>query len=180
MFRGVSELSLDNKGRLAIPTRHRDLLVFNSQSQANETSSTQNKATDSTVENDEISDSTHGSCIITIDTQERCLLIYPMAQWEIIEKQIEALPSFNAHARKVQRLLLGHATEVNVDSHSRLLIPPPLREFAGLEKQVVLLGQGKKLELWNKTEWDKQREIWLKEETKDGDDLPPSLMSISL
>lgn len=168
MFRGVSELSLDSKGRIAIPTRHRDLLFFQASSEK------QAQAEDSTDKQQA------GVCVITIDTQERCLLIYPMAQWEVIEQQIEALPSFNKEARKVQRLLLGHATELSSDSHGRLVIPPPLREFAGLEKQVVLVGQGKKFELWNKSEWDKQREHWLKEETTDGDELPPSLMSISL
>ena len=170
MFRGVSELSLDSKGRLAIPTRHRDLLFFQAPVKAEQ-------SLPNATSRDE---GNQGTCVITIDTQERCLLIYPLAQWEIIEQQIEALPSFNAQARKVQRLLLGHATEVNADSHNRLLIPPPLREFANLDKQVVLVGQGKKFELWNKSEWDTQRETWLKEETKDGDELPPSLMSISL
>lgn len=170
MFRGVSELSLDNKGRLAIPTRHRDLLFFQG---CHSTESNKNTSPEQT-------DLQTGACVVTIDTKERCLLIYPMCQWEKIEQQIEALPSFNAQARKVQRLILGHATEVSPDSHGRLLIPPPLREFAGLDKQVVLVGQGKKFELWDKSEWDKQRDIWLKEETKDGDDLPPSLMSISL
>jgi len=161
MFRGVSELSLDNKGRIAIPTRHREPLITSGRDELEENVST-------------------GTCIVTIDTEESCLLIYPLAQWEKIEKQIEALPSFNRQARKVQRLLLGHATEVNLDSHGRLLIPPPLREFAHLDKQCVLIGQGKKFELWNKANWEQQRDIWLKEETEEGDDVPPSLLSISL
>lgn len=164
MFRGVSELSLDSKGRIAIPTRHRDLLFFQANDQSDDTTHTE----------------TTQACVVTIDTQERCLLIYPMAQWEVIEQQVQALPSFNKAARKVQRLLLGHATELSPDSHGRLVIPPPLREFAGLEKQVVLVGQGKKFELWQKQLWDEQRDNWLKEETTEGDDLPPSLMSISL
>lgn len=170
MFRGVSELSLDSKGRLAIPTRHRGQLFCQAPSKIEATSS--NHAN--------FDEANSNTCVITIDTQERCLLVYPLSQWEIIEQQIEALPSFNPQARKVQRLLLGHATEVSADSHSRLLIPLPLREFAKLDKQVVLVGQGKKFELWDKSEWDTQRETWLKEETKDGDELPPSLMSISL
>lgn len=160
MFRGVSELSLDSKGRIAIPARHRDPLIESS--------------------SQEEEDKKTGTCIVTIDTEECCLLIYPISQWEKIESQIEALPSFNRQARKVQRLLLGHATEVNVDSHGRLLIPPPLREFAKLDKQCVLIGQGKKFELWSKSEWDQQRDSWLKEGTEEGDDVPPSLLSISL
>ena len=161
MFRGVSELSLDSKGRITVPTRHREPLITSSSDETEKNSST-------------------GTCIVTIDTEENCHLIYPLAQWEKIETQIEALPSFNKQARKVQRLLLGHATEVNIDSHGRMLIPPPLREFAHLDKQCVLIGQGKKFELWSKADWDQQRDTWLKEGTEEGDDVPPSLLSISL
>jgi transcriptional regulator MraZ len=151
MFRGVTELNLDVKGRLSMPSRYRELI---SQSD--------------------------NQVVVTIDTEERCLLIYPTPEWEIIEKQVEALPSFNKAARRVQRLLIGHATEITLDSNGRFLVPPPLREYAGLEKQAVLIGQGKKFELWDGVHWSHERENWLKEEAKSEDDLPPSLLSISL
>lgn len=150
MFRGVSELSLDDKGRVAIPARHRDPLFSSSE----------------------------GHCVITIDTQERCLLIYPEDEWTKIEEQINALPSFDPKARRIQRLLIGHATEVKCDGNGRLLIPGPLKAFAGLEKQAVMIGQGKKFELWDAKEWQSRRETWVKE--KDDDTLPESVLSISL
>lgn len=152
MFRGVNELSLDVKGRMAMPSRYRELIQERAENQM----------------------------VITIDTEERCLLIYPTPEWETIEKQIEALPSFNKAARRVQRLLIGHATEINLDSHGRFLIPVPLRDYAGLDKRVVLIGQGKKFELWDEAHWSQSREHWLKEEASSGEELPPSLMSISL
>lgn len=151
MFRGVSELSLDDKGRIAIPARHRDLLQTECQ----------------------------GQCVITIDTEECCLLLYPLQAWEQIEKQIEALPSFDKSARRVQRLLIGHATESQIDSHGRLLIPPPLRSYSRLQKDVVLIGQGRKFELWDAKEWNVSRDRWI----QGADDLQAmsnSLLTISL
>merc|ERR1712000_83427 len=88
--------------------------------------------------------------VVTIDTEERCLLIYPANEWEVIEAKIEALPSFNKAARRIQRLLIGHATDLELDGSGRILLPQPLREYAYLEKEAVLMGQGKKLELWSK------------------------------
>lgn len=152
MFRGVNELNLDAKGRMAMPSRYRELIQEEAQSQM----------------------------VMTIDTEERCLLMYPKPEWEVIEKQVEALPSFNKAARRVQRLLIGHATDITLDGHGRFLIPPPLRDYAGLDKKVVLIGQGKKFELWDEAHWSQSRENWLKEEASSEDDLPPSLMSISL
>lgn len=152
MFRGVNELNLDSKGRMAMPSRYREEL----QSEAD------------------------NQLVMTIDTEERCLLIYPLPEWEKIEKEVGALPSFNKAARRVQRLLIGHATEMNLDSHGRFLVPTPLRDYAQLDKRVILIGQGKKFELWSESHWSSSREQWLKEETKGEDDLPPSLLSISL
>ena len=151
VFRGVNELNLDQKGRVAMPSRYRELIAD--------------------VEN---------QMVITIDTESRCLLIYPLPEWEKIERQVEALPSFNKAARRVQRLLIGHATEVNLDANGRFLIPTPLRDYAKLDKRVVLIGQGKKFELWDEASWSESRAHWLQEEAKGEDDLPPSLLSISL
>lgn len=152
MFRGVSELSLDNKGRIAIPARYRDQLMQASK----------------------------GYCIITIDTDESCLLIYPLPEWEKIEEQVEKLPSFNRQARRVQRLLIGHATDSIMDNHGRMLIPPPLRDYAKLQKEIVLIGQGRKFELWDESRWRNCRDQWLQEDIKGVQELPASLLSISL
>ncbi|MCA6063631.1 division/cell wall cluster transcriptional repressor MraZ [Thalassolituus marinus] len=151
MFRGLQSINLDAKGRLAIPTKYREPLA----------------------------ELCGARLVATIDTEERCLLIYPVNEWEEIQKKIEALPSFNPAARRIQRLLIGHATDLELDGSGRVLLPQPLREYAGLEKEVVLMGQGKKLELWSKTMWESRRDEYL-EVVSQPDQLPDELQSLSL
>ena len=152
MFRGVNNVNLDAKGRMAMPTRYRDILV----------------------------DRCDGQLIVTIDIDERSLLIYPLQDWEALERDLTRLPNFNKSARKIQRLLIGHATDAELDTSGRLLIPPPLRQYAGLEKKAVLIGQGRKFELWSEDVWQARRDSWLEEDTLESDDLPDGLKSISL
>lgn len=101
--------------------------------------------------------------VITIDTESKCLLIYPLPEWEIVQEKISALSSFNKAARRLQRLLLGYATDVDIDSAGRLLISGPLREHAELDKKVVLLGQGNKFELWSESLWQQTRDAYIAE-----------------
>jgi MraZ protein len=149
-FRGASNLSLDAKGRIVLPARYRERLL-------------------------EICDS---ELIVTIDTEQPCLLIYPLPEWELIEEKIEALPSFNPATRRIQRLLIGHATEVEVDGNGRMLISNPLREYAQLGKKVVLIGQGKKFELWDEAIWSQRMETWLSE--SDDSPTPDALAELTL
>ena len=149
-FRGVSNLSLDAKGRIVLPARYRERLL----------------------------EICHGELIVTIDTEQPCLLIYPLPEWELIEEKIEALPSFNPTTRRIQRLLIGHATEVEVDGNGRMLLSNPLREYAQLGKKVVLIGQGKKFELWDEVLWSQRMEIWLSE-PGDGE-TPEALAELTL
>ncbi|MBS0328197.1 MAG: division/cell wall cluster transcriptional repressor MraZ [Proteobacteria bacterium] len=123
-FRGVTELSLDAKGRLAIPARHRDGLVNGS----------------------------GGELVLTADPGG-CLLIFPRLAWEPLQQQLMSFSSFNETVRRLQRLLVGHADDVEIDAAGRILVPPALRRFAGLDKYVVLVGQGRKLELWDASRW---------------------------
>jgi len=116
--------------------------------------------------------------VITIDTEQPCLLIYPLNEWESIEEKIESLPSFNPVARRIQRLLIGHATDVEVDNNGRMLLSNPLREYAQLGKKVVLIGQGKKFELWDEVVWGQRMEEWLADKT--GGDLPEALAELTL
>jgi len=116
--------------------------------------------------------------VVTIDTEERCLLIYPQPAWEDIQRKVESLPSFNSAARRVQRLLIGHATDIPMDRNGRILITPPLREYAMLDKQTVLLGQGNKLELWDEATWTARRDQWLEVQSEGG--MPEELQSLSL
>lgn len=152
MFRGLTAISIDSKGRIAIPSRYRDRI----QSEAD------------------------GVLVITIDTEERCLLLYPQPQWEQIERKIESLPSYHRVSRRIQRLLIGHASEIELDRHGRILVPPLLREYAGLEQMVMLVGQGKKFELWGVAQWESAREDWLAEELPKEEELPTELTTISL
>jgi MraZ protein len=117
--------------------------------------------------------------ILTIDTEEHCLLLYPLPEWELIEQKIQALPSFHKTARRIQRLLIGHATELELDGNGRFLLPPLLREYAGMDKQIMLVGQGKKFELWSEAGWNNGRDKWLSDESAAAA-LPPELESFSL
>jgi MraZ protein len=120
-----------------------------------------------------------GRLVVTIDTEERCLLIYPVNEWEVIQAKIEALPSFNPSARRIQRLLIGHATDIELDANGRLLLSQPLREYAQLDKKTVLLGQGKKLELWSKDLWNSRRDEYITE-VNAPEVLPDELLNLSL
>lgn len=118
--------------------------------------------------------------VATIDTEENCLLLYPLPDWEVIEQKLSKLPSFNQAARRIQRLLIGHATELEMDGQGRILIPPILREYAGLEKKSILLGQGNKFELWSESAWQERRSQWIEEESGGEGGLPDELQSLSL
>ena len=148
MFRGVTQLSLDAKGRIAIPARYRN----------------------------ELTSKCSGHLIVTADPS-KCLLVYPQPAWEPIEKKISELSSFNSKVRSLQRLLIGSACDVDIDSAGRILISQPLRRYAGLSKDVVLVGQGEKFELWDERQWDLQIEEAL---SFSEDDMPPELDGFSL
>jgi MraZ protein len=138
MFRGPSKVTLDAKGRLAIPSRHRERILTRAD----------------------------GAMVATVD-RDYCLLIYPLPEWEEIERKLVRLPSLNKDARKLQRLMLGYATELEMDNQGRILLPRELREFAGLDRQAMLIGQGNKFELWVEQRWNERRDGWLAGEDSD-------------
>ena len=152
MFRGINAIHIDGKGRLAIPTRYRDTL-----------------GTDS-----------DNALVLTIDTEETCLLLYPLKQWQVIEEKIQRLPSFDPVARRIQRLLIGHATDVVLDGTGRLLVPQVLRDYAQLDKRVLMIGQGAKFELWSEQVWEARRDHWLQEESARMGQLPDELKTFYL
>ena len=96
-----------------------------------------------------------GRLILTADPS-RCLLLYPVTAWEPIQNRLMALSSFNDKIRSLQRLLVGYADDVEIDTAGRVLVPPALRRYAGLDKHVVLVGQGQKFELWDEAQWQAQ------------------------
>jgi MraZ protein len=107
--------------------------------------------------------------VITVD-KDQCLLIYPLPDWEEIERKLMRLPSLNPQARRLQRLMVGHATDLELDAHGRVLLPPNLREFGLLTRDAMLIGQGVRFELWDETRWIERRTEWLA-----GDDGPNDL-----
>lgn len=151
MFRGAYRVAMDGKGRMALPTRVRELLA--------EAGTTQ--------------------LVATIDTQSRCLLVYPLVEWEAIQAKIETLSSFNAATRRIQRLLIGHAADLELDGSGRIVLPPVLRDYARLDRQVVLVGQGKKLEVWDLAAWEAEREVWLAD-NREAEEVPAELINLSL
>src|SRR5262249_24732176 len=108
-------------------------------------------------------------------------LLYPLTSWKIIEQKLAELPSFNQAARRIQRLLIGHAFDTELDNNGRFLVPPLLREYAHLKKHAVLVGQGKKIEIWDDTHWQERRNLWLQEESlTDSTLLPDEVKLLSL
>lgn len=117
-----------------------------------------------------------GHLVITADA-DRCLLVYPLPDWELIQQKLEALSNLDARVRSLQRRLIGFAVDVDMDNAGRVLISPALRQYAQLDKSVVLVGQGRKFELWNRENWEQLHE------RMDGfgtDGLPPELEGFSL
>ena len=119
-----------------------------------------------------------GRIVVTVD-RDQCLLIYPLPDWEQIERKLMSLPSLNERARRLQRLMVGHATEIELDAQGRLLLPPELREFAALQRHAMLIGQGNRLELWDEARWNAQPDFWLKSE-ETASDLSAELDALSL
>ncbi len=120
-----------------------------------------------------------GRLVVTVD-RDHCLLVYPLPEWEVIEEKIIALPTFNKQARLLQRLLIGYATELEMDAQGRVLLPAVLRDYAGLQKKAILIGQGKKLEIWDEDTWNESQQEWLAAVQDDDGELPAALEELSL
>lgn len=133
MFRGEFSLTMDPKGRLAVPSRYRERLA----------------------------EACACKVILTISLLERCLVVYPFPDWQQIEEELRKLPALDPKAQAISHLLIGHATECDLDGHGRVLVPPTLREFARIEKRVRAVGQVRKFELWDEDAWSARREEFL-------------------
>ena len=128
MFQGAAALSLDAKGRLTVPSRHRDALLENA---------------------------SPPNLVVTAHP-DGCLLLYPANAWAPIRARVMGFPALDARFSVWKRLLVGFAEEVEIDAAWRVLISPELRNFAKLDKPVMLVGQGSHFEIWNKDTWEKQ------------------------
>ena len=152
MFRGASSLNMDQKGRFAVPAKYRQILA----------------------------ERCDGQFVLTVNnTGERCLWLYPQDEWEQVERKVVELPSFDPSAQALKRLLIGYATDCDLSSGGRIRVSAPLREFASLEKHIVLIGQGNKFEIWDEGLWKVKCDEWLLKQPEDRQ-LPIELESLSL
>ena len=129
VFQGASQVNLDAKGRMAVPTRIRDPLTQGG-----------------TVK------------LVLTAHPEGCLLLYPAPGWEPVRAQVMAFPSLNRELSLWKRLLVGFAEETELDGAGRLLVSPELRDFAHITRPVMLVGQGSNYEIWDLDGWKKQLE----------------------
>ena len=137
LFRGISEASIDTKGRLSLPHRFREALS-----------------------------PSPPILVITIDVSDRCLLVYSIYEWELVQKKLEVLSNASHKNRILQRLLIGHAIDLEMDKSGRILLPNIHRKYALLKNKVTILGQGNKLEVWAEDEWQEQMTSWLDKKDK--------------
>lgn len=151
MFRGAYSISLDDKGRLAIPTKYRALLQADCE----------------------------GQMVCTVDLQQSCLLLYSLSEWQLIENKLLKLSSMNPHERRVQRVLLGNAMDCQLDKNGRILLSSPLRAHAGLNKKLMLVGQLNKFELWDEDSWQQQMQADIAQEQQGSFELSERLQDFS-
>jgi len=152
VFRGFSTVSIDSKGRLAVPSRFRERLT-------------------------EIA----GGCLVqTLNPLDRCLWLYPLNEWEVIEGKLAALSDFDRQSRRTKQMMRGYATDSQLDTQGRILIPQELRAYASLDKQAVILGQGNKFEVWDLGSWEAQRDQWLEQVGDENGEPSEALKPLSL
>jgi MraZ protein len=152
MFRGTSAITLDTKNRITIPTKYRDELIADCQ----------------------------GKMVCTVDIQHACLLLYPLPEWEEIELKLCQLSSMNPQERILQQVILGNASDCEMDKNGRLLINGPLRNHAGLEKSIMLVGQLKKFEIWDESAWQEQMQQGISKIQSGEIELSERLLDLSL
>jgi len=146
LFRGISTINLDSKGRITIPTRYRE----------------------------ELQECCERQMVVTVAVDEKgrgeagCLWLYPLPEWERLEMTISKLPTMNKTAGNLRRMLIGNASECEMDKQGRLLVPEKLRNFADMNKHVMLLGQLNKFEIWNDEAWQSKENEWLESDDAEG------------
>ena len=152
MFRGFNTVSIDSKGRMAIPSRFRERLAGIA----------------------------GGSLVLTLNPLDHCLWMYPYSDWELIENKLAELSDFDKQSRRTKQMMRGYASDCQLDSQGRILIPQELRDYARLQKSAVILGQGNKFEIWNQKSWEEQRDLWLSQLDEMDGEPSEALKSLSL
>jgi MraZ protein len=118
-----------------------------------------------------------GHLVITAHPKERCLLVYPEPRWQTLLQEIQSLPNLSDSAVRLQRLLIGYACPLEMDGSGRLSLSPTLRNYGNLEKKLMLVGQGQKLELWSEDGWN---EWLLNSQPQNASDMTAEMASLSL
>jgi MraZ protein len=139
---------VDSKGRLAVPARCRQQLL----------------ALEST------------NLVLTLNPWDRCLWLYPISEWDLIETKLRELSDFDRESRRTKQMIRGYATDCAMDGQGRVLLAPELRRFASIDKKVAFLGQGNKFELWDEKSWNTQRDEWL-QHVDDRSSAPSTVLS---
>lgn len=152
MFRGSSSLSLDAKGRMAIPARYREALLRTGD----------------------------GSLVVTIAYAGHCLWLYTVAEWEQIERKLIKLSDLNDTTYRLKHALLAPAHECEPDANGRILLPAALRDAVGIDKQVQLIGMGNKFEVWQQAAWERRFQAHLEMARDGGLEIPEELANLSL
>jgi MraZ protein len=152
VFRGFNTVSIDSKGRMAIPSRFRERLAGIA----------------------------GGSLVLTLNPLDHCLWMYPYSDWELIENKLAELSDFDKQSRRTKQMMRGYASDCQLDSQGRILIPQELRDYARLQKSAVILGQGNKFEIWNQKSWEEQRDLWLSQLDEMDGEPSEALKSLSL
>ena len=129
-FRGIASATLDAKGRMALPARHRETMMA----------------------------ACDGLVTVTTSLHDTCLMLYPRTAWESVQEALEALPNIRSEVRWVQHVLIGSATDLALDGSGRLLLPAELRRDAELEKRLSLVGLGNKIEIWREDIWERHKQ----------------------
>lgn len=136
MFRGLYEHTMDAKGRTSLPGLFRDVLA-------------KNAASPDGAEGEE-------SRLIVTTGIDRCLVAYPVAEWQAFEARLAGLSQFDPAVVQLKRIYVAGAAECVIDKHGRLLIPPMLREYAQLSSNLVWAGMVTTIEIWSKELWAEQ------------------------
>ncbi|MBF0491913.1 MAG: division/cell wall cluster transcriptional repressor MraZ [Deltaproteobacteria bacterium] len=128
MFRGRFENTIDAKGRTSVPAKFREVL------------------------------STNYDDRLIVTNFDNCLWAYPVKEWQAIEEKVSVLPQFKPEVKALQRVFISAAQECLVDKQGRILVPPSLRDYAGIEKDIVFVGMIRRVEIWSHERWVKEFE----------------------
>lgn len=137
MFRGLYEHTIDAKGRTSLPALFRDVLAKNGADSDSDTSESETR-------------------LIVTTGIDRCLVAYPVAEWQAFEARLAGLSQFDPAVVQLKRIYVAGATECVIDKHGRLLVPPMLREYAQLSRDLVWAGMVTTIEIWSKELWAEQ------------------------